>query len=331
MGYQVESGLWGNVFAVPGQLVDEHLRLCGGVALKVLLVVLRQGGRAAPEQISALLGLPAADVTDSLGYWAALGVLIQTGEEEPPAEAERGGRIIPFARAEVAPQQAEEKEPPTGQKPGGRRKRLSTGQINEMGRADGNIPFLLQESQAILGKPLTPVATDTIAALYSYYGMKPEVILMLLQYCVSQKKENMSYLEKVAAGWMEAGIDTHEKAEGELLRAAGREKLENAVRRRFGISDRALIPSEREHIASWKEQGLSIDLIDLAYQRTIEQKGKLSFAYINGILQNWQAKGIGDVAQATAEMRGGKNASTAQTTGNSGFDEMEQIFKYGDI
>ena len=335
MGYQVEGSLWGSVFAVPGKLADEHLKLCDGVALKVLLVVLRKNGEVAPAQISALLDLPVADVLDSLGYWTAQGVLAETGQEAPaPApEPERAGKIIPFSLVEtrtLPPAQREEAHPPAGQKPG-HRKKLSTRQINEMGRADTNIPYLLQESQMILGKPLTPVATDTITGLYSYYGMQPEVILMLLQYCVSQKKDNMRYLEKVAAGWLEAGIDTHEKAELEIQRAAGRAQLENVVRRLFGISDRALIPSERDFISAWGAKGISPDLIDLAYQRTIELKGKLSFAYINGILQNWQTKGITDPSQAVSEMRGGKNPPADRAADNGSLDEMEQIFKYGDI
>ncbi|MCL2580139.1 MAG: DnaD domain protein [Oscillospiraceae bacterium] len=332
MGFKVESELWGSVFAVPGKLVDEHLRLCGGAALKVLLVLLKSNGQAAPAQIAAQLELPVADVLDSIGYWTAVGVLVQTGQEET-IPAAHPGKVIPFTPPEPRPAQSvppEEKPVAAAQKPGGHRKKLSTRQINEMGREDENIPFLLQESQMIMGKPLTPVATDTIAALYSYYGMQPEVILMLLQYCVSQQKDNMRYLEKVAAGWMEAGIDTHEKAEGEILRLTERGKLENAVRRLFGISDRALIQTERDYIAGWKDLGTPVELIDLAYQRTIELKGKLSFAYINGILQNWQAKGIKGAAQAAAEMRGGKNPSGTNTSG-AGMDEMEQIFKYGDI
>ena len=359
MGYQVEGALWNSVFAVPGALVDEHLKLCGGAALKALLFVLRKNGDASPEQISGFLGLPVADVLDALNYWIHLGVLSKVPAQTFPPEQEQlpaqkansdphprtyqldnfRQKPSPISREDTAtgtydqappPVREEQPDPrPPAHKPGSHRQRLTPKQINQLGREDGNIAFLLQESQMIMGKPITPVATDAIAALYSYYGMKPEVILMLLGYCISQGKDNMRYIETVAAGWIESGIDTHEKAEREIVKAFEREKLENVIRRLFGIHERALIASERKYINAWKEQGISVELIGLAYERTIEQKGKLSFAYINGILQNWQSKGISSTGQAMEEMRGKK--PPPPPVKSAGLDKMEQIYKYGDV
>lgn len=360
MGYRVEGALWNSVFAVPGALVDEHLKLCGGAALKVLLFVLRKSGDASPQQISAFLGLPVADVLDALNYWIHLGVLSEISAEknsdgqglrstadfsereqlpEKAAPQPRTYELDSFRQKSAPtdnsqPKKASAQEEaagprPSAHKPGSFRQKLTPKQINQMSREDGSIALLLQESQMVLGKPITPVATDTITALYSYYGMKPEVILMLLQYCISQGKDNMRYIETVAAGWIESGIDTHEKAEREIVKAFEREKLENVIRRLFGIHDRALIASERKYISAWKEQGISVELIGLAYERTIEQKGKLSFAYINGILQNWQAKGISTTGQAMEEMRGKKTPPAPSKSAAP--DEMEQIYKYGDI
>jgi len=330
MGYRIDSTLWDSVFAVPGKLVDEHLKLCGGAALKALLLVVRKNGDVQPEQISDFLGLPVADVLDALNYWIHLGVLTETTAEQPRATE----GLHPATNTSHRPQQKPKEDIPSAKQPtpepGSFRRKLAPKQINEMSQKDKNIAFLLQESQTILGKPITPVATDTITGLYSYYGMEPEVILMLLQYCVSQNKDSMRYVETVAAGWIKAGIDTHEKAEQEIVKAFEREKLENIIRRLFGIHDRTLIASERKYVSDWKEQGMSVDLIGLAYERTIEQKGKLSFAYINGILQNWRAKGINSTGQAMEEMRG-KNTSPLQTSNSADLDEMEQIYKYGDI
>ena len=344
MGYRVESALWENVFAVPGALVDEHLKHCDGAALKVLLVVLRKNTHTAPESIADFLKIPASEVARALHYWVGVGVLAHKTETEPPYKAAVSlmpGRspqreIKAPADRYVAPPVRKEEAPPTpaahAQKPGSFRKKLTPRQINEMSRADNSIAFLLQESQMILGKPLTPVATDTLTALYSYYGMNPEVILMLLQYCAAQGKDNMRYVEKVAAAWLEAGIDTHEKAEQEIVKADSRAKLENIIRRLFGIHDRALISSERDYINAWKEQGVSVELIGLAYERTIEQKGKISFAYLNGILQNWRDKGITGTEQALKEMRSKGKSSSEHTPGEgAALDEMEQIYRYGDV
>lgn len=304
MPYYVDGPLWSSAFAVPSPIVDQHLKLCGGAALKVLLLLLRRGGDADLGEISSFLNLPQADVQDAINYWVHLGVLRQTQEREasqPSAAAHTPAPapVLSYTEEEDQPEEQSSSKPAMRVE----RRRLTTREINEMGKQDQNIAYLLQEAQGVLGKPLTPVSTDTIVALYSYYGMQPDLILMLLQYCVSMGKDNMRYVEKVAASWMEAGIDTHEKAENEILRATRRQSAEEQIRRMMGIYDRALVSSEREYIRVWTEEmNCSMELISLAYERTIEQKGKLSFAYINGILQNWRSKGITTVKQAREEM-----------------------------
>ena len=319
MGYQLESALWRSVFAVPGAIVDEHLKSCDETALKVLLLILRRGSQSTPKEIADFLGAEIAAVEQAFNYWARLGVIKESAP--PPKE--------PAAKAS-APLQPAPALQPISILPGRSRRKLTTRQINDMSKCDDTIAFLLREAQMIIGKPLTPVATDTVTSLYSYYGMNPQVLLMLLQYCVSQKRDNMRYIEKVAASWIEMGIDTHEKAEREILAKVEQASQESIVRRLLGIGDRSLISSEREYIAAWKEQSIPTELVGLAYERTIEQKGKLSLPYINGILQNWRQKGISTPAQALQEMRVGKKAP-AETADPGSLDEMEHIYKYGDV
>ena len=44
MKFSINLGMWNSVFAVPTQVVDQHLKLAGGVHLKVLLWLLRHAG-----------------------------------------------------------------------------------------------------------------------------------------------------------------------------------------------------------------------------------------------------------------------------------------------
>lgn len=347
MPYQVEGSSWKNIFAVPGSVVDDHIKLTGGASLKVLLVFLRRGGNSTPGEIAAFLNLPLADVLDAFNYWTHLGVLTLLPEEEDALPGALETRTVPKTGLVYTiapnnsshPQQAQPKKSetqPPAKKPGSERKRLTTGQINEMSRSDQNISYLLQEAQSVLGKPLSPVATDTITSLYSYYGMQPDLVLMLLQYCLSLGKDNMRYVEKVAAGWIESGIDTHEKAEREIMRAMERSTVSQKVRKLFGITDRVLIASEMEHIRVWTEElHCSMDLISLAYERTIEQKGKLSFPYITGILQSWSSKGITDIRQATEDMKRGKRKAPGvkQPEPEASYDmgELERLITYGEV
>jgi len=336
MPYQIAPDMWSGVFAVPGKIVDEHLKLCGGAALKVLLLILRRGGETDSSKIAAILNLPPADVLDAMNYWLHLGVLCQTGTDWQDAKAR--GTAAPTAVIEYLKEKPERETAQTetpreelSEKPGTSRRRLNSGQIGQMSLNDENIAYLLQEAQGVLGEPLNPVASDTITALYSYYGMQPDLILMLLGYCVSIGKPSMRYIEKVAAGWIEQGIDSHEKAEREILKSQNRNNTERKIQKMMGISDRALVTKEQEYIRVWTEQwALSFDLIMLAFERTIELKGKLSFAYINGILQNWKEKGVGTPKQAMSEIQSGKNKKqNAQDQSAASYDvsidELENL------
>lgn len=333
MAYTVENGMWSSVFAVPCEVIDKHLKLSGATAWKALLVVLRQGGRAEPEEIAERLGISVADVQDAMHSWQECGVIGRDGAsyaaQTPPREEK------PAERPELCVKDdAAERADPSADKPGASRRRLNTRQINEMSRGDENIAYLLQESQAVLGKPLTPVATDTIVALYGYYGMQPDMVLMLLQYCISKGKDSMRYVEKVAASWIEQGIDTHEKAEQEILRAAQRDEYEHKIRKLFGIYDRALAASEKKYILSWETHGCDPALVQLAFERAVEVKGKLSFPYINGIVQNWIEQGIVTARQAAEEIargKGKKPVAAALPGASYDMSELEKLVTYGDL
>ena len=57
---------------------------------------------------------------------------------------------------------------------------------------------------------------------------------------------------------------------------------------------------EREFIEQWKKDGFSTELIHYAYEKTVEQINKLSFAYISKILDSWKSSGFTDVKSVKA-------------------------------
>lgn len=340
MAYQFGNGIWANVFAVPCDIVDKHIRLCSPLSLKVLMVLLRSGGALELGELSETLGQSRADVQDALNYWTANGVISPAGEavEETPALTYA---LVPDKEPEPTPPL------PAPPEPKGRRielltaarSRLTMQEINDMADVDASIGGLLQEAQHIMGKPLTPVLTDMVVALYSYYGMEPDIVLMLMQYCVSMGKESVRYMEKVAASWVEQGIDSHEKAEEEILKASRKNQVEHEIKSAFGIYDRTLVPKEKRFIATWVEEfHMELPLIQLAFERCVELKGKLSFDYINGILSNWNRDGIKTPARAMQEMQQKKDqrdqrkpASVDGAAASYDMNQLEHMIANGDL
>ncbi len=297
MYYGVENGIWRSVFAVPSEIVDTRLKLCGEAPLKVLLALLRYNGGLDENALAEITGKPVPVVRDALEYLNAEGIL----SKENPDRVYDIEQDRPANKAVTRGEPRGNKLPQTG----GERHKFTREEINVMADDDETVSFLLQECQQVLGKTLGYSATETIVSLYAHYGMKPDVILMVMQYCKSMDKANMHYIEKVAASWVEKEIVTHEQAEREIMRLVKLHSTEGRIKSAFGIYDRALVPNERKYIPVWLDDyGFDVPLIQLAYERCIESKGKLSFPYINAILTNWHKNGINTPKAAVNDMRG---------------------------
>lgn len=351
MAFRLGNGIWSGVFAVPDAIVDDHLKLASGLSVKVLLLLLRHGGDISVERLTTVLGHAAVDIQDAVNYWVQVGVIVSAEESATTVASDFEPANVPdivnktdqiqssqsLAAPVPPPTPALSPEPasqPVTKVGAGRRQRITTQMINEMAKEDTNIAYLLQEVQAVLGSTLTPVATDTVVALYTYHGMQPDLILMLIHYCVSIGKNSMRYIEKVAANWLDRGIDTHEKVEAEILRLTQSDEIEYKIKSAFGIYDRNLITSEKKYIQTWvNEYQMDIALIQLAYERTIERKGKLSFPYISGILTNWHKKGVHTPAQAMQELREKPANKNHPSSSDSSYDmdELENMITYGEI
>lgn len=149
-----------------------------------------------------------------------------------------------------------------------------------------------------LGKFLSQQDMGTLFSFYDWLGLPLDVIEIMLSYCVSNGHTGMRYIEKVALGWAEEGIDTPEKAAEYIeLRKTGF----RAVMRAFGQGNRLPISAEEGFMKKWlKEYGLPLELVQMACERTVLQTGKASFAYADGILKKWRDEGAKTAADVAA-------------------------------
>ena len=305
--YQIDLGPWGGIFAVPTCVVDKHLKLASGLALKVLLLLLRTQIPLSAEEIATRLGQSQGDVRDALAYWEQAGLL--SPQEAPPLEGQLAPTPGPLASSQTATPAEPSQEGRCEEERQkvirvGSKQKLDRREVLSIIKRDERLSGLIDEAQQIMGKPLTSAEMETIASLYSYYGLAADFILMVIQYCCSIGRANMRYVEKTAASWVDLGIDTHEKAEQHILKLTDLHSKENQVRSAFGIGERSLIPKEEKFINTWfNDYGFDIAMIRLAYERTVEKIGKLSFPYIDSILSSWYKKGIKTPRQASEESR----------------------------
>lgn len=331
MAYTLNSAFWRRMFPVPREVVEQHIKLCSGVSLKCLLLLLHSPDDCCnAEGLSARLGISAAEVSDALNYWLESGILQQDNQVYTPVPAKpaptKKPKPHPPEKPAIAPQKAVSQLNATSTS----RPHFPREESIAFIEHDKTLQGLMQELQAILGKPLTSADMDVLLALYSFYGLSGHYILTLVHYCVTIGKSSMGYAERVAASWVADGIDDNalDNHIGVLMH---KRTNEGKIRKVFGINDRSLTQREKDYISTWCDTlNMDIDTIQYAYEITVERTGKLAFGYLNKILHSWNEKGIKTVSEAKAESNPTKKMAAApQTAERSEFDRkiLEQFMK----
>ena len=302
MEYQIDFGIWGSIFPVPTAVADRHLKFCSEQQLKVLLLALRDAPHPVDVQyIAKRLGLSPSQISDCLDYWQQAGLFsTSASSQDTPSPAVRQPAPSSPSSATISETVSNGEQKITTVRV---RSKMTPSQISEMCKNDSSIPWLLEELQQRLARPLSPAETETVAYLYSYFHLTPDYILMAVEYCKCIGKTSMRYIERLITGWVDQGIDTHDKAEAHILELSHRASNEGLIKSLFGIQDRELSKKEKDFIQCWfQDYGFDAELIKLAYDRTVDNTGKISFPYLNKILTQWHQQGIRTREQALAEM-----------------------------
>ncbi len=295
---------------IPKDFIEHIMPSSNSAYVMVYLYIMflaSTGKNTDTEFIAKRLGLIESDVVNAIKYWNEKGIFSGTGDT-----------II------VKKSVDEELSPESTKKP-----------IEEVAEIiDGNsaLSDLCLIAQEILGKTLGNNDLETLYWFYDQLGFSPEVITMLLEYCVSMEKRNMKYIEKVAITWHENNITTMDEAQAYITSSAKNDEFIASLRRLFGITDRNLSKTETLYLKAWRDEfKMSADMVGLAYEYCIMATGKLSFPYINTILKRWAEQGITTIPEAEKDHEQFKQNSAQSSDINEmspteNISEIEQQF-----
>ncbi|MBQ8765163.1 MAG: DnaD domain protein [Clostridia bacterium] len=236
--------------------------------------------------IAEALDILETDVSKAWRYWKKVGLVHSEG---------KGILVFDAVGTEPVKEENSKTEQPkeSAEKP-------KTASMKDISKAMGINPKMKETvtmAEQLLKKPLTQ---REITSLYSFmqdYSMTQEMVLLLLEYCVTMDKTNFSYIEKVADGWREQGINTLADATKVLNRLNKEVRMQKKCKKIFGL-DRELSQTELNYIARWvSELSMSEAMIRTAYEKTVNNTGKISMPYMNTILKSWFEKGIKTVSQ----------------------------------
>ena len=170
---------------------------------------------------------------------------------------------------------------------------LTPEEIADRIEKNADIRFLFSAAESIVGTLLTSTQQRTLIYIHEALGLPADVILMAVEYCVSIGKGNFGYIQKLCAGWADRGINTHALAEETIREQTLRRTKERQIQELLGLKDRPLTPEQQRYISNWTEKlGYDRELIQMAYERTLNAINKLSLPYMNSILNSWHEKGV---------------------------------------
>lgn len=309
MDFIINPLKWNNSFAVPSEVVDKHIRLAGSVQLKVLLWMMRHSAEEKNmDKMSKDLGVSVADCSDALTFWSEMGLLVAADETFAP---EKIVEKVPEPVVETKKQETKRILPeieaikPTAQ------------QIAVRGDESEEIRFLFNEAQMRLGKTIGHDGQAVLLMMHDSYGLPVEVIVTIIEYCVSVGKTSTSYIAKIGKDWGEREIDSLEKADEVINELKASDEMWGEFRLRTGVSTPRPTTAQMKYLNRWKnEYGFTMDMIFLAYEETANNIQKMSFQYMDRILKNWFENGLrtpADVEKSKHE----RSVATQQTAARS--------------
>lgn len=168
---------------------------------------------------------------------------------------------------------------------------------------DGSFKEIVREAERLLGRSLSGPDLKTLFGIYDYLALPPEVIFLLLNYCVELFREkygpgrlpSMRSIEKEAYVWVNNEILTMEQAEEFVADSKNRRSLAERIKAALGIRGRELTATERKYVYSWMDMGFDAETLAVAYDRTVTNTGSLKWNYMNKIVSSWHQKGIHSV------------------------------------
>lgn len=290
MSYKINPEKWNKIFAVPTEVVDKHIKLAGSAQLKVLLWTLRVGSDEFDiDALSKATGIASADALDAMQYWVETGVIIKDGEavkaqpkatQEPKVEQKKA-EAHPTVPSVVDLENKSIVDKPT------------TVDVARRGQESPELRFLWNQAQDKLGKTLSFNDQRTLLWMHDHHGLPIEVILMIIEYCVSIDKRGIGYIEKVGTSWAEEEIFSVDMAEKKLSDMKNRNSIWQNLSKHFGIQNPHPTVSQARYLERWTGSlGFKLDTIERAFEECVDRTAKISFNYIDKVLENWHNEGV---------------------------------------
>lgn len=314
---------------VSNRFIDIYMGNANDAQIKIYLYLLRSIGGNMPVSVPIIadfFNYTEKDVLRALRYWDKQKLLKLSFNESKQLT---GIRLLPVGElSEVSrmPDDSLEIETTTDERAGAKVFKLPAKPnysveklIAFKERAD--IAQMLFVAEQYLKKTLNSNEISSFLYMYDCLGFDSELMEYLVEYCVTNRKKSIHYIETVANSWAASGIRYVEEAKEYTSNVPG-EIYE--VFKAFGIqTNRNPVETELAYVRKWKSFGFTTDLMVEACTRTVMVTHNPSFEYADKILTNWNAEGIKSLSDVESldmkhnEQKVNKTSEKSKPTGNN--------------
>lgn len=254
--------------------------------IKILVCLCAMGRLAAdPENakrtVASELGYTEEDVANAIAFWRGAGVIdIEETEESSVTEFQK--------RAETSSEREGANLRHADELP-----KYTTEELTSILEKRKELSTLIDTCQQLYGKVFNTSEINILIGLSDYLGFDHEYILLLFAHVGKMERKSVRTVEKLAFRFADEEITDADMLREHLSFLEKSQELESKVRTTFGINSRALTGKEKKLVQKWLgEYKFSFDIIEKAYELTIESTQKPSLPYAGAILDRWHQEGL---------------------------------------
>ncbi len=301
-----------NILTLPKDALLSKLPTASEIELKVLLYASALGDKESFDEndIQKISNLDLTDIIIALQFWRGAEVLTLADSTDNKTSSTK--------QSKTAKKLDLEHDVPI----------YSGEELAAIMEKNPDLNLLIDECQKLTGKSLfNPHERNKIVALHDYLGLSAEYILSVFNYCKRAygygTRTTIPYIVKTIYSIYDKGIDTEEKLYEYLKFREEYDSYEGKVLRIFGIQRK---PSAKEEavIENWmKTYAMTMDMVEYAYEITVNATNKASIPYANKIMLNWHKAGCTTLEQAKELEFNYKKKQEQVAASQSSFDTDE--------
>lgn len=263
--------------------IEKYMPKARGEFIKVYLLFLKYNSSGEPGVSSSILAsslnLLESDIMNALNYWNDQGIIKLNKIDQ------MGNFNIEFL--ELSEESTKDNK----------------NQVDLLTALNSNnTKDMLKDIESLLARPLSPTEMSTYLNWQKEFGFSSELILILIEYCVSKGKSDPRYIEKVALSWHDLKITDVNQAQNLIKKTEDKWGNIRKVLSYLGISNTDIMKPQQDMIEKWLlTYNYSIDIIQKACDICFERLNRADFKYIDGILNNWNNNNLRTLEEISAK------------------------------